>query len=361
MALVKLDAIGLRNLQPVTLEPRPGLNYVVGDNASGKTSLLEAIYLLGRARSFRTSQINQLIQFDQPELTVAGKVTPPGQCASLSIGVRVARSKREIHVGGRVAQSSAELLQAFPLLVIQPAGIALLEGAPKLRRHFLDFGVFHHDPRYLDYWRRYTKALNHRNALLRSGKARELAPWNQELTRYGIMIHEARSNYLERLAPLFHEIGGRFFTNPHFELRIQAGWDVSRPLNLILEGDISADLRYGYTQSGPHKGDFSILLNHRPVKAYVSRGQMKLLVYTLLLAQSRLMEEQAGSAGCVLIDDVASELDVPNKRILLALLQGRLTQFFITATGREIIEEGVSSDAAVFQIARGRVSQAQNP
>jgi len=361
VTLVKLDATGLRNLHPLTLEPRPGINYLVGENASGKTSLLEAIYLLGRARSFRTSQINQLIQFDQPELTVVGKVAPQDQTATFPIGVRVARGKREIHVGGRIAQSSAELLQAFPLLVIQPAGIALLEGAPKLRRHFLDFGVFHHDSRYLDYWRRYTKALNHRNALLRSGKARELAPWNQELTRYGIMIHEARRGYLERLAPFFHEIGGRFFSDPRFELRIHAGWDVTRSLEFVLESDIAADLRYGHTQSGPHKGDFSILLNHRPVKAYVSRGQMKLLVYALLLAQSRLMEEQVGTAGCVLIDDVASELDEPNKRILLELLQGRLTQFFITATGREIIEEGVSDDAAVFQIAEGRITQAQNP
>ncbi len=358
MSLVKLDATGLRNLHPVTLEPRPGLNYLVGENASGKTSLLEAIYLLGRARSFRTPQINQLIQYDQTELTVVGKVTPSGRTTAQPIGVRVARGKREIHVDGRVAQSSAELLQAFPLLVIQPAGIALLEGAPKLRRHFLDFGVFHLDPHYLNYWRRYTKALNHRNALLRNGRARELAPWNQELTYYGIMIHEARSGYLGRLAPYFDEIGGRFFSDPQFDLRIHAGWDVARSLDAVLESDVAADLRYGYTQSGPHKGDFSILLNQRPVKAYVSRGQMKLLVYALLLAQSRLMEEHVGSAGCVLIDDVASELDEPNKRTLLELLQGRLTQFFITATGREIIEEGVSTDAAVFQIAQGRITQA---
>lgn len=357
MSLVTLDATGLRNLSPTTLEPGSGLNFFVGPNASGKTSLLEAIYLLGRARSFRTSQVNQLIRFGESALTVVGKVTATEPGAGVPIGIRIARGKREIHVGGRVVPSSAELLEAFPLLVIQPAGIALLEGAPKLRRQFMDFGVFHQNPAYLDIWRRYAKALSHRNALLRDGRANDLAHWNHELARYGIMIHEARSGYLERLKPFFQDIGGRFFSDPRFDLRVHAGWDTTRPLDGVLDSELAADLRYCHTQSGPHKGDFSILLENRPVKAYVSRGQMKLLVYALLLAQARLMEERVGTAGCVLIDDVASELDEHNKRILLELLRGRFTQFFITATARDIIEEGVSSDAAVFHIAQGRITE----
>lgn len=358
MSLVTLDATGLRNLSPTTLEPGTGLNFFVGPNASGKTSLLEAIYLLGRARSFRTTQVNQLIQFGAPALTVVGKVTASEPRAGLPIGIRIARGTREMHVGGRIASSSAELLEAFPLLVIQPAGIALIEGAPKLRRQFLDFGVFYQDPAYLAVWRRYAKALSHRNALLRNGRVSELAPWNHELARYGIMIHEARSNYVERLKPFFQEIGGHFFSDPRFDLRTLAGWDATRPLDGVLDSELAADLRYGHTHSGPHKGDFSIVLDHRPIKAYASRGQMKLLVYALLLAQARLMEERVGGAGCVLIDDVASELDARNKRMLLELLRGRLTQFFITATARDSIAAGVSSDAAVFHLAQGRITKA---
>ena len=358
MSLIKLEAAGFRNLSPFVLEPHPGFNFIVGPNASGKTSLLEAIYLLGRARSFRTAQLNQLIAFGESALTVAGRVQPDVLAASIPLGIRLARGQREIHVAGRAVPSSAELLQAFPLLVMQPAGIALLEGAPKLRRQFMDFGVFHQDAAYLGHWRRYARALSHRNALLREGRTRDLAPWNHELARYGIMVHEARTAYLERLMPFFLELGGFFFSGPRFALKIQAGWDSARPLAEALESDVAADLRYGHTQSGPHKGDFSILLDNRPVKAYVSRGQMKLLVYVLLLAQSRLLEERAGAAGCVLIDDVASELDEANKRTLLELLQGRLTQFFITATARELIPEGLASDAALWRIDQGRITQA---
>jgi DNA replication and repair protein RecF len=356
VSLVKIEAFDIRNIESASVTPSPRLNFLVGPNASGKTSLLEAIYLLGRARSFRTVQVNQLIRFGQPALTVTGKVAGD-EGRTVPIGIRIARGDREIHLAGRAVQSSAELIRAFPVLVIQPAGIALLEGAPKARRQFLDFGVFHEDPAYLDHWRRYVKALSQRNALLREKRVRELEPWNHELARYGTIMGDARQRYAERLEPFFRDTAARFFTGLRFELSAQAGWDTAKPLESVLEQDIAADLRYGYTQSGPHKGDFSIALDGRSVKAYLSRGQMKLLVYALLLAQSRLLEERVGTAGCVLVDDVASELDENNKKTLLDFLRERRSQYFITATAWKSIEAALDGDAAVFRVEHGHVSR----
>jgi DNA replication and repair protein RecF len=357
VSLAKLEASDLRNIESASIIPSPRLNFLIGPNASGKTSLLEAVYLLGRARSFRTPQVNQLIRFGQPALMVTGRVSG-GEGPDFPIGVRISRGQREIHLAGRAVQSSAELIRAFPVLVIQPAGIALLEGAPKQRRQFLDFGAFHEEAAYLDHWRRYVKALSQRNALLRENRLRELPPWTHELARYGTIVADARLRYAERLEPFFRDMGERFFSDRRFELRSQAGWDTARPLEAVLEEEVAADARYGYTQSGPHKGDFSIVLDGRPAKAYLSRGQTKLLVYALLLAQSRLMEERAGTAGCLLIDDVASELDDHNKKTLLQLLRGGRTQYFITATAPNMIEEGLDAGAAVFHVEHGRITQA---
>lgn len=356
MSLVKIEALDFRNLEAARLTPSPRLNFLIGANASGKTSLLEAIYLLGRARSFRTAQLNQLIRFGQPALTVTGQVA--NASGTVPIGFRIARSQREIHLAGRTLTSSAELLRVFPVLAIQPSSIALLEGAPKLRRQFLDFGAFHLDPAFLDVWRRYSKALGQRNSLLREKRLRELPPWNHELARYGTIVSESRFRYVERLEPYFQDMAQRFFPGLSFQLHTHAGWDTSTSLESVLAHDAASDLRYGYTHAGPHKGDFALVLAGRPVKAYLSRGQMKLLVYALLLAQARCLEEQAGASGCVLIDDVASELDEANKQTLLAVLREGRTQYFITATAEAMIAAALDNDAAVFRVERGQTHQA---
>jgi DNA replication and repair protein RecF len=350
MALTRIEISNLRNIAHATLDPAPRINLLVGDNGSGKTSALEAVYLLGRARSFRTNQTSQLVQFQHSHLLVTGTVGD-----GTAIGLRMSRAERELHLAGQKLQSSAELVRAFPVLLIHPPSSALLDGAPRLRRQFLDWGVFHVEHHYLDNWRCYAKALSQRNALLRQGRRKELAAWNHQLARYGTIVAEARNAYLQRLQPHLSAATEHFFPGCAVRLEHSLGWKSSRTLMEVLGEEFGPDLTHGYTVSGPHKGDFTIFADDKPAKTYFSRGQAKLMAYALLLAQSSLLED-AATPVCLLVDDLASELDRRNRGKLMGLLAARRGQCFVTAVHPGEIE-GMSADAtAMFHVEHGRIS-----
>lgn len=357
MSLTTLEITRLRNIEHAALAPGPHLNVLLGENGSGKTSVLESIYLLGRARSFRTTQPAQLVQFRKSDALITGVI----ECVNglrTRIGVRLARRQREIHVDGRVLQSSAELLREFPVQIIQPASVMLLDGSPRNRRQFLDWGTFHVEPSFLDDWRRFAKALNQRNALLRHGYTPQIEPWNHEVARYGTIVAEARSRYLGLLQPFLKDTIRTFFGDCAIDVTYLPGWKAGLPLLEVIRDDTREDVRQGYTRSGPHRGDFAITIDGTPARTYLSRGQTKLLVYALLLAQANLMEGNGGSV-CVLIDDAASELDPRNRRRLLELLLRRRTQCFITALHADDLQCPPTGDTTMFHVEHGRIFEGQ--
>ena len=153
----------------MTLNPSPRINILHGDNGSGKTSLLEAIHLLGMARSFRSTRLNPVISHEQGSCTVFGQVEL-GEEQSSALGISRDRSGEiRIRINGQSVRSAAELAETLPLQLINPDSFRLLEGAPKLRRQFLDWGVFHVEPRFLQAWQRLQQALRQRNSWLRHG------------------------------------------------------------------------------------------------------------------------------------------------------------------------------------------------
>lgn len=356
MGLVKLDVSNVRNIESARLEPSPRLNFILGSNGSGKTSLLEAIHILGRARSFRSNQSGRVIRFQQNDLTVSGRLLAGEGMQEVPIGVRLSRRVRDIVLAGQKLTSSADLIRAFPVLLIQPTGNVLLDDAPKYRRQFLDWGAFHLDEAYLEQWRGYVRALSQRNALLRScSSARTIEPWNHELSRYGTVVAQARLAYASRLSPFFHEAASRFLGALELKLQVTPGWNEEKDLAQVLKEDLQGDLRDGFTRSGPHRGDFTLSAEGRPARNYLSRGQIKLLVLALYLAQARLMEDSLNSKVCVLIDDLASELDNDNREKLLRFLQGTKAQIFITATDPRLVENSIANEALFFTLKSGKL------
>ncbi|MFW3614733.1 DNA replication/repair protein RecF [Billgrantia antri] len=356
MLIDRLAFAGLRNLETLDVTPSPGINLIVGRNGSGKTSLLEGLFILGMGRSFRTRQLRHAIAHDKEEMTLFARLggEPP-----LPIGVRRARhaTELELRMGGERVSRLAKLIEALPLQLVNPDAFRLLEGAPAGRREFLDWGVFHVKHDFYDAWRRAKRALKHRNALLRHGRmdANNLAVWEQELAAWGERVDDLRREWIGSFIPVFEETLGSLIDLPDLTLRYSRGWDKQRSLREVLEQGRATDQQMGFTQNGPQRADLRIRLGRRPAVEVLSRGQQKLVVSALKLAQGRLLERTTGHGCLYLVDDLPAELDAEHRRVFCRLLESMRCQAFITSVEHDALAGSWKSHTpiAMFHVKQG--------
>ena len=352
MPLVSLQLERFRCIHEATLGFDSRYNLIVGANASGKTSLLEALYFLGRGRSFRTRRLDRVIQQGQPDFLAVGKVVNPPVATML--GLRGTRGATEIRVAGAPASSAAELALHFPPQVIDPDVHKLLEEGPTRRRRFLDWGVFHVEPFFMDAWQRYHRALRQRTAALR-GDAGGVAAWNVELATAGELLAERRGAYLELLAPFVQNIGQQLLQHK-VELAYQRGWAAGVPYSQALEEGRERDQRFGITHLGPHRADIAVRVDGVAAKERVSRGQQKLLAAGLILAQVALQETYTPGRTALLLDDPAAELDPENLERLVGVVRTLPVQLFVTSLRQDL--PGFGAPGAMFHVERGVVTAA---
>jgi DNA replication and repair protein RecF len=331
MTLLKLDICAVRNIQNETIIPSPAINFIYGENASGKTALIEAIFILGRAKSFRSATIKPVINFSQQNLIVTAQTSQVNGNTS-HLGIQLDGKSFCCRIDKQSTQKKSELAYALPLQLIHPKSYELLDAGAQLRREFLDWGVFNENAKFLSAWRNFKKALSQRNSLLKTRGLEQINVWDKELVYYGTIVDSYRQHYLQKFKPVFIEIISKFLAIDDIDLRLISGWDLAKEFQQVLNNDLDKDLRYGFTHSGPHRADIQILFNHRLARDFVSRGQLKLLVISLKLAQVQLLANEHSNMGCILIDDFAAELDVINRAKLLNYLSSMGCQVFITAT-----------------------------
>ncbi len=354
MRLNQLRAENFRLFRELSLQPHRRLNFVLGANAAGKTSLLEAIYVLGRGRSFRGSAAAELAGAAGAQWLLFGRVQAEDSALARSLGVRWSDSQTEVRVDGQ-SDSSVGLLRAFPVQVLEPGMHRLLQEGPSYRRSFVDWGVFHVEPSYLGLWRRYRRALQQRGQLLRQNASdRELAAWEPELAEAGEAVAAMRARHLEALRAPAITLIDALLAEGSWNLELQPGWPRGIALAEALARQRSADRRAGLTQSGPHRAELRIRAGERAVKHQISRGQQKLLIAALLLAQCHEIGAVGGQHPVLLVDDFAAELAEPFQAALLGALQRYPGQVFLTAFERS----GVLAqphDASMFHVERGVV------
>ncbi len=361
MPIKRLEITGVRNIVSARLELNPRINIFYGENGSGKTSILESAYVVGLGRSFRSSKIKPIINNQQSECTVFANISVT-EGADVPIGVcRKIDGSHVIKVNGKLASTASVLAKKLPLQIVNSDTFQLLEGSPKQRRQFIDWGVFHVEHSFLDKWKVYQKCLKNRNMLLRSANLdfRQLEIWTSTLVEMAYNIDDYRASYVAKLNPVFTNVLNRISSQlGQVSITYYRGWDESRDLQELLTKSLKSDRQQGFTRVGPHRADLIIRFDKQSASDILSRGQQKLVVYALRVAQGMLMTELCQKICCYLLDDLPAELDAGHQRILCDLFEGIGSQVLVTCVDRKSLAKSWTDHGAVsmFHVKHGRVS-----
>lgn len=354
MRVQRLQLGRFRRFSTAQWLPAPGLNLLTGDNGAGKTSLLEALHLLSYGRSFRGRVRDGLIQQGSAELEVFAQWTlldAAGQGSEHRAGLRHSGQQWSARLDGNDVAQLGHLCAALAVVTFEPGSHVLISGGGEPRRRFLDWGLFHVEPGFTPLWRRYSRALKQRNALLKQGASRaSLEAWDHELAAAGEPLTAARLNYLARLQeqvlPIARHIAPSLqIAGMHF----QPGWkrhEVSLADALLLAQE--RDRSQGFTSVGPHRADWEVEYVHLAGREALSRGQAKLTALSCLLAQAADFAQERHHWPVLCLDDLGSELDRSHQGRILDFLQQTDAQVMITAT--EIPPAFVGRQIAVFHV-----------
>ena len=354
--LEHIEIEGVRNLSGVSLEIAPGATLLFGANGSGKTSFLEAIHLLGVGRSFRTHHSRPVIQHEAALCRVVGKVQRGSHRHTLGIerdrngGVRA-------KIGGEPTQSLSELANHLPLILLDTDGLGILSGPPEGRRRLLDAILFHVEPAFLASWRRYQQALRQRNTGLRHGILGTDDAWLKELAETGEKLTESRAQAATKLNESLLGLAPSLSEDlSDIVLSFRAGWDRKESLQASLERHRDSDRAQGFTQVGPHRADLRLASGGVSAAEVLSRGQLKLLMVAMRLAQGRMIEAASHAEPLYLVDDLAAELDARHcAAVCQALAGGR--QVILTAVERSALERAWGGDALrLFHVEQGSIT-----
>jgi len=359
MLVNSININNLRNLSSVRIEPDPSLNCFIGENGAGKTSILEALTVLSRGRSFRGGQAGALIGPDHSHFRVVGKIQSQTGTHH-TIGMERSTDKWSGRRDGEDVSQLSDLTELLPYVLLEPNSHTLVSGPPDGRRKYLDWGVFHVKHTFLLLWRRYNRVLKQRNAALRHSDRGVIESLDPQLIAFGEELHHAREKHAKKLAvlleknlPQFNQVLGSIGLN------YRKGWS-GDSLKEVLNQTFQRDTDKGATGSGPHKADLVLTLDGVPAKERLSRGEQKAMTAAMIMAQAQMICD-SGDRPVLLLDDLSSEFDEEHfSRVLRAgLAMG--VQIWLTGTGMSAaIQSGVTGNpcsCAVFHVEHGEVKR----
>lgn len=375
MKINKIYAVNFRNYNNCNLELSSMINVFYGQNAQGKTNILEAIFYSAFGMSHRTFTEEELLKLGCKEMAVGVEYASFSGLHNIKIKKfqQLGRNKKEIFLDGAKVKPK-EHYGSLNAVMFSPEDLQLVKGEPSLRRRFFDMQIAQTDPIYYDLLVKYNRVLQQRNKLLKEirdneGSAAQLQPWDKEFINLASAIAKKRQLALEKLKVIAGEIYGSITGNKEvltikYELKANNGellypesdfkdWEMFYAQKLAERTRI--DILRGNTGIGPHRDDIVLLLNDMSLKAFGSQGQQRSGALALKLSQLEYVRREIGEFPILLLDDVMSELDNSRRAQLLLFIDGRV-QTFITVNDRELIPELAGN--AYFEIMQGSVRKA---
>ncbi len=352
MALQTLLVQKLRIIEQLEISLATDANLFIGENGAGKTSILEAIDVLSRGRSFRERRTSPLIHHEASDLIVSGKVGSVEKAVHL--GIQKTARKTVLHCNHEKVASIANHASYLPVLSMHPDSHQLIQGSGKFRRNYIDWSAFHVKHKFLQTWRAYSKCLKQRNQALRNNcSEQELMVWSKQLSALGEQVNLTRSEIFQEIRPIFDKFSSKLLPECKISMTYLKGWEEDASLEEALVKVHAQEVHTKTTRCGPHRADLKLFLNQQDAAATASRGQQKLIAASLLLAQIEHIQSLNKQKCVVLLDDVRAELDQQHAHALLSALQALGCQVFITAIEAEQIDLHGWEDTKTFHVKQG--------
>ena len=332
MKIEKLTITDFRNIESLEFEPHESVNIIFGQNAQGKTNLVEAIWLLTGAKSFRrVKSDSEYIRFSAKKSHIEADFFDGARIQNIELNIE---DRRKALLNGIKVDSASELAQQFPAVVFSPSHLSLVHAGPSERRKFIDSCLCRISPKFIRTLNDYMRAVTQRNALLKDVRKSSylldtLDVWDQSIARTASLIIKMRTKLIDRLNDKAKRIySGISMGNEEMSLSyinsLDVNYDASQPLSDIcadfynkLKYHLSDDIKYGVTTLGAHRDDVSITLDGKNARNFASQGQSRSIVLALKLAESEILEEAFSTKPVILLDDVMSELDSARREYLL--------------------------------------------
>lgn len=356
MSVKELQTVNFRNLVSDKLFLHSDLNFLIGDNGSGKSSLLESLFYLGHGKSFRTTKIESLIQNGFDAFIVSAKSND-----NVQLGIQrniVGESK--IKVNGVSSTKLSDLAKNIAIQIVTPESFKLFFGGPRERRKFVDLGLFHVEHSFSSEWKQFQRTYKQRNACLRNKISNDqLVYWTDEFCRLSEAIASFRKKYIENLRIELSHWLKIMLPNCSDDISIQylQGWNSKKELALILKENKFKEIEKGYSLYGAQKFDIRFLIDNSSIEHRLSRGQQKLFLLALTFAQSKLIEQVKRIKPILLIDDIGAELDHSSRKAMFNANQQLNCQTIISAIDRVALEPLIPDDNNynMFHVEHGQI------